>query len=489
MSGPNECIAVCGAGRYRGRKTDGVEAYLGIRYAQPPERGGRFKPAISMKADCAPEIDAIDYGPTPVQSPFPRPDWMPRADVQELGEDCLNLNIWTPCSDHRSRPVLVHVFGGGFQGGSASGGHQDASALSAFGDCVVVRVNFRVGALGFLYLGESMGSDYEIGNVGLLDLIAALQWVKKNIAGFGGDPENVTLFGMSSGAFMIASLFGTSQARGLFHRVWMMSGSASRIIDRHTASALAFEFLRKTGVDAGNWEALAALPVDEILAAQSAICATDLAERNAPGGRTLGIVADGVTLERHPMEALTSGDWNHVAIVCGTAAQEARLWFKTGAMGSIASDEDAIAKLSLFDGQDASHIFRKLRDSSPTLDRNDLVEHFLTNAIYHRPADETVLAHVGAGGKGWRYMFEYVPDEPYAHLGAFHGIDEAFLFGAIDPEKVPYLSGSEKEKRLCRTLTRSLVGFARTGDPGWPAAEAMHMNTRRFGALPLSNRS
>jgi para-nitrobenzyl esterase len=147
-----------------------------------------------------------------------------------MREDCLNLNVWTPSADEARRPVLVHVFGGGFERGSASEGLYDAAALVAQSSAPVVRVNFRIGALGFLFLADSFNEPLGASNLGVQDLIAALEWVRDNIAALGGDPDKVTLFGHSSGAFMIASLFAAPASRGLFARAWLQSGSASRVL-------------------------------------------------------------------------------------------------------------------------------------------------------------------------------------------------------------------------------------------------------------------
>ena len=265
-----QCTARTPYGELVGRQTAQGAAFLGIPYAEPPLGSLRFcKPVARQRTTVA--IDAQAPRPAPLQSEGPRLSLIGDISPKVVSEDCLYLNVWTPAPDGARRPVLVHLFGGGFQGGSATDGVEDAAALSQKGDCVIVRVGFRVGVLGFLHLGDVWGAPYEAGNVGLLDVVAALEWVGENIRDLGGDPDNITVFGISSGAFMATALFAVPSARRLFHRAFLQSGSASRIVSRASAIERAQEFLAFTGVAVGDRSALEALTADRILEAQAKI--------------------------------------------------------------------------------------------------------------------------------------------------------------------------------------------------------------------------
>ena len=469
-----------------GRRTSGGAAFLGVRYAATPMGARRFLPPQPVRRATGPTI-AREPGPAPLQILRARPSWAPLSTISTASEDCLNLNVWTPAADGARRPVLVHVFGGGFQTGSAFGGPQDAEALSAHGDIVVVRVNFRIGALGFLHLGGIWGEPYLAANLGLLDLVAALEWVAENIAALGGDPDNVTVLGLSSGAFMTAALFALPQTRGLFRRAAMQSGSASRIIAMKTAAAMAEAFLDRCGVKPGDRAALEALDVTTILAAQEAIVETDLGARNAPGGRTLGVVLDGVTLREHPMTVFERGDRHDIPILLGVTRDEAKLWTALGVFGAIPSESALIADMASFAGEKRGEdLFAAYRDCYPGADLLSLRERFLSDAIYIVPAWRTAMAHARAGGKVFFYQFAWTPPFEGARLGAAHGFDEPFLWGSADPTRVPFVAGAEEEaKGLATAMCQSLVGFVRTGDPGWLPMNLSKPSFEVFGGRPL----
>ena len=441
-------------------------AFLGLRYGEPPLGVQRWKPPRAWRpADGL--YDATAFAPSPPQSPSPAAPWRIAFAPREMSEDCLNLNVWTPAADGARRPVLVHVFGGGFETGSASEGLQDAEALSTQGDVVVVRVNFRIGALGFLELGSVFGADYESANRGALDLALGLSWVHDNISALGGDPDNVTLFGLSSGAFMIASLFAMPEARGLVHRAWMQSGSASRVLTRAQAGEVAAEFLRAAGVTAGDAEALERLPIAAILAAQRKAAALDLGDRNGPGGHTLGIVEDGTSLPEHPLRAFERGAARETPVVLGYTRDEARLWFASGAMRLPQSFEDVRAEVLRFAG--AAHgerLFAFYRARFPDADPTALRQTFLSDAVYKIPAIRTAEAQTRAGGRAHLYRFDWSPPGEQARLGASHGFDEAFVWN--NTAAFPLAAEDPLAAPLGKAMSSALLGLARDSQPGWP---------------------
>src|SRR4051812_48750437 len=183
-----------------------------------------------------------------MQADSPLEGMLGGGTVPAQSEDCLYLNVWTPAADDRRRPVMVWIHGGAFTSGSGATEWYDGTSFATRGDVVVVTINYRLGALGFLHLGELLGPEYESsGNCGLLDQVAALGWVRDNIAAFGGNPDDVTIFGESAGSMSVASLLGTPSARGLFRRAILESGSAGRLPGVAAATEIAHDVLREAG--------------------------------------------------------------------------------------------------------------------------------------------------------------------------------------------------------------------------------------------------
>lgn len=455
-------------GTLLGCRSAKIARFQGVPYAEPPLGERRFKPPVARRVSAEKIVNALEPGAAPPSPVRPAPPWMGNFVRPATNEDCLNLNVFTPGLDYVRRPVLVHVFGGGFESGSGSGGIQDGAQLAESGNCVVVRLNFRVGALGFLYLGQAWGASYEAGNLGVLDVVAALEWVQQNIQYLGGDPTNVTLFGISSGAFMIASLFGVPQSKGLFHKAWMQSGSVSRILDRAVASQMAADFLEILNIKPGDTAALQQVAVEKILDAQSKIVRQDVGARNAPGGRTLGVVADGYTLKEHPLAVLQRGDRRDIPLLLGTTRDETRLWFAMGVMGQ-RSWETLPQEFERYAGPERGQILfetycRMLPEATPEM----LAERFLTDAIYRVPAVRTALAQNEAGGQAFVYRFDWVTPYYDGKLGAFHGLDEAFVWGAVGSSQNLLVEDNPETRQVAEDMTGALFRFTATGNPGWP---------------------
>ncbi|WP_180902586.1 carboxylesterase family protein [Martelella soudanensis] len=453
---------------YHGLLDGRVARFLNIRYAAPPLGPLRFRPPQGIENEGG--IDARMPGFAPPQQRNDPPAWAPRGAGFQTGEDCLNLNVWTPAIDGGKRPVIVHAFGGGFQAGAGQGSFHDEPGFVARGDVVLVRPNMRVGAPGFLHLAKAFGPEYAAANRGMLDFIAALEWVRDNIAAFGGDPDNVTLAGMSSGAFTISALFGVDGAAGLFRRVWVMSGPASRIIDQDTATDMAADFLARAGVEPGDEAALQALGTDDILDLQGAVLATHLGERNAPGGRTFGIVLDGASLNRHPMEGLATGCFRDHRIVAGWTRDEARMWYAMGVMPAVKDRAGVLRTVRLFCPENAEARLAALEGERPGASFSEYEEIFLSRTIYRDPAIAMLAAHRDAGGTGYGYEFRWTPQSENARFGAAHGFDEPFVFASVD--RFPLANGDAGAARLAEAMSGALIDYARTGDPGWPASSA-----------------
>jgi para-nitrobenzyl esterase len=239
-------------------------------------------------------------------------------------EDCLSLNVATPAADDAGRPVLVWIHGGGFQTGSGSIPWYHGTTLARRFDAVVVSINYRLGALGFTHLAETPVGDERpgSGNLGLLDQVAALQWVQDNIENFGGDPGNVTIFGESAGGMSVGVLLGMPAARGLFHRAIAQSGACQGLAGADEAAATAERLV----AEVGGVEALLHAPAEDVVAAQSRVAAS---VRFALGGAQIlpfTPVLDGVAFPTHPLEAIRAGSAAEIDLVAGTNAHEFTLF-------------------------------------------------------------------------------------------------------------------------------------------------------------------
>jgi para-nitrobenzyl esterase len=451
---------------YRGLRNASGDRFLSIRYAEPPLGALRFKPPVPCEN--VGTVDATQFGLAPAQTIRPMPAWAPQGAGFSTGEDCLNLNIYTPAADDKRRPVIVHAFGGGFQTGAAQGTFHNEASFTRKGDVVLVRPNMRVGALGFLSLEAAFGADYANANRGMLDFIVALRWVQDNIDAFGGDPDNITLVGMSSGSFTISALFGVDGVADLYRRVWLMSGPASRIIAPETATLLAADFLARSSVEAGDRTGLENLPVETILKVQEQVLATHLGERNAASGRTFGIVLDGHSLARHPLDGLASGRFGDHRIVTGWTRDEARMWYAFGMMPEVSSRAELLASIARFHPQGAEAQLAELESEFPGSSFTQFEEIFLSRAIYRDPALKTLETHRAAGGWGAGYEFQWVPGFENGRLGAAHGFDEPFVFG--DLNAVPLTQNDPTASALAETMSAALIAYAHNGECGWEGA-------------------
>src|SRR5439155_17876917 len=310
-------------GAVHGSAANGVAAFKGIPYAAPPFGPNRFQPPRSAELwDGVRE--ALNYGPTAPKAPYfpPFDVLIPETDIP--GEDYLNLNIWSPDLGQARLPVMVWIHGGAFANGSGSVPMYDGTRFARDG-VVCVTINYRLGADGFLYLGDG------IANLGLLDQIAALAWVQENIAAFGGDPNNLTIFGESAGAFSISTLLSMPRAKGLFSRMIAESGAGHHVSSPATGKRVGQYLAEKLGVEPTR-EAIAVVPIDRLLQAQVGLSGDAFAN---PDPERWGEVAanlmpfepviDGDILPVRPIDSIVGGAGAGVDILIGTNSEEQRL--------------------------------------------------------------------------------------------------------------------------------------------------------------------
>ncbi|HEX2942862.1 MAG TPA: carboxylesterase family protein, partial [Rhodopila sp.] len=281
-------------GKVRGAIQDGIRVFKGIPYASA-DRFHAPRPAVAWTG----VRDALAYGPICPQLEQQPPSFMASwTSERTAAEDCLSLNVWTPgIRDQGKRPVMVWLHGGGFSTGSGSRNVFDGTRLSRRGDVVVVTVNHRLNVLGFLYLAHLGSAAFaESGNAGMLDLVAALRWVHENIVAFGGDPDNVTIFGQSGGGAKVSTLMAMPEARGLFHKAIVQSGSHLEGLTPDEATRYALAFLSALNMNANDVPRLSRLPVSALMAALGKVT-------QAPGPRpNFSPVIDGIVLPRGPWQ-------------------------------------------------------------------------------------------------------------------------------------------------------------------------------------------
>ncbi|HEY0301267.1 MAG TPA: carboxylesterase family protein [Rhizomicrobium sp.] len=461
------------------RAASGLESYFGIPYAAPPVGALRFRPP-QPPATWQGERDATKPGAVAPQEQ-PATYALPHTD-----EDCLFLNIWTPGRQGR-RPVLFYIHGGAFISGSGSSPNYDGSRMAEENDVVVVTINYRLGVLGFPPF-HVFGPETP-GNLGLLDQAAALEWVRDNIATFGGDPDNVTIYGYSAGGWCVAALMAMPQARGLFHRAAPQSGAFMYAMTPEAQDVHARTFLAALELETPDAAMLQALPISELLRAQATVIAAwqtrvmadQTEELNFPFTPT----RDGITLRGHPIAAIKRGDCVSVPVLVGSTQDElgaapfrlALEWMRAIMCGP--SIRAAIAKLSssrkanaIWDGYAALH---------PTSSDATLAGFARSDWQYRVPAIRVAEAGPQFGSRTWMYRFELGAAAPRIGGVATHATDTRFWFGTMAGstyqdfffERAP----PPAELDLSRQMRADLAQFARSGTCHWPAYESGRRGT------------
>ncbi len=457
-------------GRLRGQVTSGVHAFRGIPFARPPVGDLRWR-APESPAPWGGVRDALEFGSCAIQTTLPGAvGELIGIATHETSEDCLYLNVWTPSPDAARRPVMVWIHGGGNTVGAGSQPRINGEHLARIGDVVVVTLNYRLGALGFLHAPELGAS----GNEALLDQAAALRWVRAEIEAFGGDAGNVTVFGQSAGGFDIAQLMAMPAAEGCFDRAVPMSGSLIPAVSAddaaRAATALAEEF--------GGFEKLRDVPADRILACQSRI----------PGARWAPTL-DGSVIAESAAEVLARGQFTRdMALMIGHTRDESTL-FTTFGQPPVGSRRLLETARGAFgdDAGDAVATYEQDRAESGL--RNgpgDILAAIATDRMFRIPAARTAECHLRHSSNVWMYRFDHEsPADPA--LQSCHSLDIPFVWGTYGIKAMQRFCGKgEAVASLSRSLMSRYLAFARTGDPNtagapeWPTYETTHRATMLF---------
>lgn len=465
-------------GEVRGSVADGVNAFKGIPYAASPFGANRLRPPQPVESWSGVR-DTLTYGPKTPQLPYPAPVNVLLPEFAVPGEDCLTLNVWSPDLGPAGLPVMVWIPGGMFEyHGTGASPWYDGSRFARDG-IVCVTINYRVGAEGFLYLGHGNT------NRGLLDQLAALEWVQENIAAFGGDPGNVTIFGESAGAMSVGTLLSIPRAEGLFRRAIAQSGAAHNASSVSTAQRICRHLARKLGVEA-NLEAIAALPVDRLLQAQAEL-RTDLAAQPYPErwGREVALsmlpwqpVIDGDVIPARPIDRIAAGAGAGIDLMVGTNTDEHRLFLVSGGVIEQVT-ADALAGVVVAYGLPVEATLNAYRTARPDAGAGDLLAAIQTDWYWRIPAIR--LAEAQSKNTSATYMYEFAWRSPQFNglLGACHSLEIAFVFDTLGNGTEP-LWGSAPPQRLADTMHGAWAAFAANGDCGWPKYDTSRRATMRF---------
>jgi para-nitrobenzyl esterase len=488
-------VAETTLGSLQGTASDGVLVFKGIPYAAAPVGTGRFRPPTA-RAPWTGVREATAYGPSCPQAfgagsenpgmleMFRTWGMHPKEDVQD--EDCLVLNLWTPALTG-ARPVMFRIHGGGFAIGSGSWAWHDGANLVRRGDVVVVTVNHRLGALGYLYLDDLLGPDYAgSGNAGMLDLVAALEWVRDNIAAFGGDPGNVTVFGESGGGYKTSILLAMPPARGLFHRAIVQSGPGLAVRDPEGATATSQALLDEIGVTVEDPSKLGELPVQAILDAERAISGGGQAGLGMSPVRQAGVIpAD-------PGDALAAGDASGIPVMVGTMRHEATMFLAlegaaTGALPSV--DETALlARVTALVGEGAADLVAAYRAEQPDVSAFELLAVIQSDQMMRRGSVTLAERKLAGGGEPvYTYLVTWKSPAMDGFVMASHGLcvpltmDNTHTTPAVD---------TPEGREVANAMSEAWLAFARTGNPDtsalpeWPHYSLERRATMVFDLLP-----
>ena len=464
------------AGTIEGTEEHGLCVFRGVPFAAPPVGELRFKPPQPVEPwDGVRE--AKTFGPISLQASNEMLEALlpPSDPPQPQSEDCLYLNVWTPGLDD-ARPVMVWIHGGAFTIGSGSEDYYNGANLASRGDVVIVTINYRLGALGFLNL-PALGQT----NFGMRDQVAALKWVQDNIANFGGDPGNVTIFGESAGGMSVASLMASPEAAGLFQKAIPQSGAGHNALSVEETNATALKFCQALGVDPDDVDALMAADPADILAASVAVdplasaeSATDMADAGASATPQMPFqpVIDGAFLSQLPIDHIRDGSADGVATLVGSLDEELKLLAAAGPADPM-SEEAATAMFGMMhpDPESAYATYRAARRERGEDDSPDEIFVAAIGDIMLRIPGLRLADAQTSRAPTYAYLFDWKSPGMDGALGSCHALELPFVFGTHDT--APEFCGSGPVADAFSELTMDTwLAFAKTGNPATAGAEA-----------------
>ena len=468
-----------GSGKIRGYIGDGIQIFKGIPYAEPPIGDLRLN-VPELKKPWDDVLEALKYKPVAPQPP-PFTNFFPPPPQSE--DDCLSLNIWTPGCDNKKRHVMFWIHGGSHIYGS--GRLLGARALPRKGDIVLVSINYRLGPLGYLYIPGAPS------NIGQLDQIAALTWVRDNIELFGGDSDKITIFGESAGATSICTLMTMPKAKDLFYRAISQSGAvqpyAFELSDRETSAKL---MLKELDLEYNDLDGFRSLPVDKII--QALIKTQQKAFSNRIQLEFRPYVDD-ESLPQHPIKAIEEGYAKDIELIVGTNLEEWRFWrafepnFEkigssqlqkriTNLLKAVGEDEDKLESII--------ETYKKSREKiNPSLNLHEIYEAFMTDSIFRIPSIKFAEAQSKHQKNTYMYLFNWKTPFENGRYGAMHALEIAFVFGAfLDDYLFTFPKRTAETEVLSDKMMDAWISFAKTGNPN-------HANIPKWPTYDLEKRS
>jgi para-nitrobenzyl esterase len=467
-------VANTTSGKIRGMVEENkVLAFRGIPYGAPTGGANRFMPPMKPKSWSGIK-ETLEWGPEAPQGPHTEiPEVAATIPKTGISEDCLHLNVWTNGLDSKKRPVMVWFHGGGFTSGSGSYTMYDGGNMARKQDTVNVTVNHRLNSFGFLYLADIGGAKYEhASNAGMLDAVAALEWVRDNIANFGGDPNNVTIFGQSGGGGKVSTLLAMPPAKGLFHHAIIQSGANVDGISREDATKTAHTLMSKLGVK--TVEELQAVPMDKLVS-----------ETLATRGLRLGPVVDGKTLPTSPFDPTAPNISADVPVLIGTVQFEVN-FFPNTHLDPIDSAQlhAAVKGLTRADDADVDKLIADYHKGRPKASDIDLSQIMASDAFRAQVITE---ADRKSKQSAPVYMYYFTWNSPVrdGKLKAFHTLEIPFTVENVDEAKSMTGTGADRYP-LQEKMSGAWAAFARTGNPNhkglphWPAFNTEQRATMIF---------
>jgi len=479
-------------GKIEGEEHEGLLVFKGIPFAKPPIGPLRWLPPERPNS-WGGLHDARRFGHVAPQNRTMNSALAAMRIEEPQSEDCLYLNVWTPGLHRTQRPVMVWIHGGAFSIGSGSQAIYDGSVLAGRGGVVLVTINYRLGPLGFLRLADlTNGKIPATGNEGILDQVAALQWVQDNIAAFGGDPENVTIFGESAGGMGVGTLLALGNARGLFHKAIPQSGAChtGRRADR--ASWVADRILATLGVSPSDTNAMRALDAEQLL---KGALTEDGVTPNPELGMAYQPVVDGTLLPSPAFEMVANGSAAGVAVMAGSTLEEWKLFAVMDPSLAKFDRDHLISRMSRrLTPPTASAIIevyeraRSQRDDSTT--PVEIFSAIETDRVFRIPALRLVESQGKHSSQIYNYLFAWKSPALREALGSCHALELGFVFGTNSVPGMDRFAGAGPEAdKLARRIQDGWLAFARSGDPSceslgdWPRYTETRRSTMILDAV------
>jgi len=482
------------AGKVRGYTRNGILTFKGIPYGASTAGKARFLPP-AKPASWTGVRSSMQYGYVCPQGPRAgwandEEAWMFSWDDGIPDEDCLRVNIWTPANDNKKRPVMVWLHGGGFQAGSGQElKSYDGERLTRRGDVVVVSLNHRIGVLGHLDLaayGEPYASS---GNLGMLDLVAALEWVRDNIGNFGGDPANVTIFGQSGGGGKVSTLMVMPAAKGLFHRAIVQSGSMARGASMERSAKIAADLLAELGLNASGVTQLQELPYQKLVEAGGAVQRKN-PRVGLPNIRKMAEtlvwapVIDGAAVPRHPFDPDAPAISAEVPMLVGTVLNE----FLNGVGHpeyEVMTIDEVKKRVGDMYGDRSGQIIEVFQQAHPKEKPFDILSRIAASSVRQAAVNQCERKAAQSAAPAYLYWFTWKTPVLDRRPRAFHCAELAFCFD--NTERCENMTGNGAEARhLAGQVSDAWIHFARTGNPNhsglpsWPAFRAEKCSTMIF---------